>query len=167
MSTFEVSLRDIKHAVLSNFDFAFNQHWFGLFKKVCNFSIFGSISAIVFNTEWSHNPCNLRKNPPKNQIFFVQFQCSRTVTVWTYIFWYTIYHSTLKSPKGIANWAFISHIFYAILRSSFLTNSVKLKKNLFCVLICNFWFRQDTEMCSTLKQLSEPKWLDIFYIILL
>ena len=36
MSTFKVSLMDIKHTAMPNFDFAFNQVWFGLSKKVCN-----------------------------------------------------------------------------------------------------------------------------------
>ena len=47
--------------------------------KNCNFFIFGSISAIFFNTEWSHNPFNLRKNPKKFQIFFVWFHSNSTV----------------------------------------------------------------------------------------
>ena len=33
---------------------------------------------------------------------------------------------------------------------SFCFNLICLK-NLFCVLICNFWFKQDTETCCTLK----------------
>ena len=36
ISTIEVSLADTKHAVMLNFDIAFNWHWFGLSKEVCN-----------------------------------------------------------------------------------------------------------------------------------